>query len=298
MLSRLSRVGLWPRRRPRVLVFHLTQRGFYSEFSNMVNAYIFAAAKAWGFSLVSQRFLYGIDKGWEDYFARFWIESDGKRVECRGKSPMFDQIRSFDYSNVSVPEMGLFPNQVFANKRKIARKLYQLLPSVEADVNQLIAKLNLPSDYVAIHIRRGDKVGEAPFRTNRKTGSSEAQSFPVEAYLNRLLVEPEAEPRHIFVCTDSYAAFLELQNHARDAWRDPTIYTLASPTDKGHSTLLLRQQFKNKYQAVVRLLADVKICTKSRRFVGTYSSNLSRLVPLLHDQPDRCHSLDIDWTHR
>lgn len=70
----------------------------------------------------------------------------------------------------------------FEAKAEVARRMWRHTPATARAVRELNAELRLPQDYVAVQIRRGDKVGGARRETlkacERPTSPSSAHSGP------------------------------------------------------------------------------------------------------------------------
>ncbi len=284
---------LFPNRNAKLLVYGLTQRGFFSEINNMINAAIYCIDTDTGLVLDTEAFLYKHEKGWADYFVPFWETPDPslpqRRFELHYRSDikLWNRIRTYPYETVAVPERGLCNGQVFENKRRIAARIYQFQPDVREYIAQQIDDMRLPEGYAACHIRRGDKVGE-------QKGQPESERIEAADYVDRLLQDYPELPA-LFVCSDSYASIQEVQQYIAAKGLGIPVYTTCQPTALGHSTELLKEKFENQYASVLQLLLDVEICARAKCFAGTYSSNMSRFIALRHADATRCFSLDDAW---
>jgi hypothetical protein len=92
-----------------------------------------------------------------------------------------------------------------AQKRKLAHQLWQLRPELKRVFEKRFEALKLPSQYFAMHIRRGDKGPEAPL-------------VPIDTFVKALEkdIPPNASP-HVFVASDDSKAVADLHS-ARYTW--------------------------------------------------------------------------------
>ncbi len=284
---------LFANRNSKLLIYGLTQRGFFSEVNNMINAAIYCMDTDTGLVINADAFLYRAAKGWEDYFMRFWEIPEPARsqrqfeLHYRSDLKLWNRIRAYPYEQVDIPARGLCKGQVFENKKRITTRIYQFQPTVRQELDARVASLGLPEAYAACHIRRGDKVGE-------QKGQSESERIEASDYVDRLVVR-YPEMKALFVCSDSYASIEEAKQHIANRGLDIRVYTTCAPTAVGHSTELLKEQFDDPYTSVLQLLLDVEVCARARYFAGTYSSNMSRFIALRHADATRCFSLDEPW---
>jgi len=286
--------------------YYLARKGFFAEINCMLNGIIFCLHNNIKLNLISDFFIYRQNCGWEDYFEPFTETLNPspslKHFICDGLGATFNVIYNYDFLNINVPRLDLKPNDIFENKRKIAQLVYRYSERTKKLIDHIKADVELPNDYVAFHIRRGDKVGEAKLDPQ---ASIEAKKYPAKDYLEKLLNEKSLdtttsaslrvngfEIRNIFVCSDSYEAVEELKNFIEEENLDIKIFTTCKPSNKGWSTKEKTEKFENKFYEVIRLIADTDICLKSKYFVGTYSSNMSRFITLMHDNTENCFSMD------
>jgi len=255
------------------LRYELSERGFFSEINNMINAFNYAIKKGYDFQLETGRSPLYFSKGkYEHYLRKFWTDSlpcssYSKIHHCHGIDQMFQRIRRDRMS--------------FQQKRQLTLQIFQLQPAIAKRVETIIAQLGLASIYACFHIRRGDKVGETGRRYR------EARRFEAGRYLNRTSI------KCLYVCTDDYRSFRDLKGIVTPTHQ---CVTLCPPHDTGHSTHNRNRdkQSFSEYE-VVRLLSEIVLASRSKVFVGTYSSNLSRFVALIHQNPSACYSLDVGW---
>jgi hypothetical protein len=127
--------------------------------------------------------------------------------------------------------------------------------AIDQKINNLIQSLNLPNEYIGIHIRRGDK-------------KIEFNSFGIDEYLKK--AELITNVRNAFILTDDYNVINELQSRFRN-WQ---IYTLCEKYEKGYlHTEFLTKEIEFKHKQLIKLFASMDVLYKSNLFVGTFSSN-------------------------
>ena len=120
----------------------------------------------------------------------------------------------------------------------------------------------------AFHIRRGDKL------------HSESKKYHGEEYLEKLeQVAPGVSFQNCFVATDSYKAFLEVQESLEtQQWKTcRTLWTLTQPSERGH----FERSRVVKEEAVLQFLSELDILTRATYFVGTFGSNVGALAAVL-----------------
>lgn len=233
----------------------------------------------------------GPQKGWSCYFA---MEPCPDFAEC----PEFSRLLPRDVWNLPCVQVSSrlsasrlatvsrllareHPVSPMAYFRHLAHALWRLNPDTAERVATLTRNTGLArASYVALHVRRGDK---------RK----EAKLVALLQYARAVrLVAHAGEP--VFVATDDGRVLRTL----RGLLPGHELVALASTKSRrGH--LQARQNriwMKARYDSVVDLLGDVEMMRRARVFVGTFSSNLGRLVHVLRTGDERDSiSLDDRW---
>ncbi len=283
----------------RPLVYAMGDRGFYAEVTTVARAIIFAWANGRQLRLDSSAFAYAHAQGWGDYFEPFCEEvaeagqsASPERIEFTrtGDRRPFERLRAFQTDAVTIDGQRLrgFPFIM----RHIMRMIHRLNAPTRAAVDAIVGPLGLPSEYVALHMRRGDKVGD------------EDDHYAAEAYLDLLDPAPD-EP--IFLMSDEYACLAEVREALlRRGQRNP-IHSLCQPEHEGFDVWALRagerfagakapledDRTRTEYlQAEThRMLAEIEIAARAQRFVSTHGSNVGKAVWYLHDRPGDCRYL-------
>lgn len=168
--------------------------------------------------------------------------------------------------------------------RKIAASFFRPHAALVASAAQVRDALGMGSEYAAIHLRRGDKV------KGYDVGGTmivEGDDIPPARFLEHLdATAPEL--RDVFVMTDDYAVIQELK-----AVGTHRIFSYTAESEAGYDQSEYNKLRRSvRVRQINRLLTEVLVATSSARFVGSYKSNVSRFVYLLHADPGRCESLD------
>jgi len=138
--------------------------------------------------------------------------------------------------------------------------------------------------YFSLHIRRGDKVASA---------SKEAEAIDISMYVKQIKIT-HSNIDNIFIATDDYRVIEDFKKICPTHWN---VVTFCKSNATGH----IRRQFINesnavKKQLMIDLLIDIHFLIKAQFFIGTYSSNIGRLIALAKGS-DKCYSLYIEKWH-
>ncbi|MEM9283824.1 MAG: hypothetical protein AAGA96_18535 [Verrucomicrobiota bacterium] len=158
------------------------------------------------------------------------------------------------------------------------------------EIESSLKRLRLPERFGAIHVRRGDKVGENLAWTS-ETGHHEGLRVEVSEYLGAV-----SEKLDLFLLTDDFQTVEEARKILASQGGHRRLFTLATGARTGHSTLerIAEERFFSE-EEVMTLLTECEVARRAEVFVGTMSSNLSRYVALLRGDLASCASLDADW---
>lgn len=154
-------------------------------------------------------------------------------------------------------------------------ELFSYTDDFQNKLNSKIGKLSLNEEYNCLHIRRGDKVGEALYRWTDRTGRTESKRFEFEDYFNRV----NNSAKTIFIFTDDYRSVSEGKDYLRKNNIKRRIVTLTKPKDLGHST---DQDLDcNKIHTendLLKFLGKIEVSKNARQFIGTRTSNIFRYI--------------------
>ncbi len=294
------------------LVYCLGDRGFFAEVSTVARAMIYAWANGLQLLLSSEEFAWKGQHGWTDYFEPFCHEPsevDPARIKQHVAFTRTGDREPFNILRGYQPEELIFGHRRIIGFENIlaffVRMIFQPVEDCQSVIDTLSAQLGLPADYDALHIRRGDKVGD------------EDVHYPVEVYLNRLAPIPAG--RTLFVMSDSYQAVEEIRDNLKQDRADVRVVTLVERQSTGFDVWGLRRgekfmgqsndqsagqgahqnvdhghaQSQKDYilQQTQRLLAETVVAAGSSRFISTWLSNVGRTVCHLHPRQSQCQLL-------
>ncbi|CAK8681755.1 unnamed protein product [Clavelina lepadiformis] len=161
-------------------------------------------------------------------------------------------------------------------------------PWISVRVQQIKKKLNLTHPYVSIHVRRTDKL------------MIEARKFEVDEYMDPVVAWYDSQvgdasnyARRVYVASDDLASVIP---DARNKYPDYDFVYNAVDDKKLLKDMRQTVQSRQTEDELVALACELMILSESDYFVGTYSSNIGRLVTqLMHSSSDatfRSRSID------
>lgn len=165
--------------------------------------------------------------------------------------------------------------------RQVFHWVFRLRDDVREKVD-LRKKKILPegwTNYIAVHIRWGDKLG-----FTEKDHIREGVNAPLTDYVNVIrcyyAYSKKQIPNRVFIATDDYEAFLRIKELLGPGF---IVITSATPTDKGFSISQYRDDQQNlaKFESGIRLWADLEILSGGAVLVGNYESNVIRMTHLM-----------------
>lgn len=286
----------------RKLIFHFggdKGAGFYSELNTLLFSVLFALKYRCRFVLYSADCHFAFGNGWREFFLDFcpaykcsWIgKTIGRTYLGYGNKRLFlhklfsnDLMENdvyglcrsswFENERFFIPELGI-DGDIREALKAIIPIVYRFNDSYTTQIKQLISELNLPDDFICVHIRGGDKEREREL------------PFP-QSYIDR--AEEVTDCRCAFVFTDDYRIFQKLKDN-NPRW---TFYTSTAENELGHDA---QKYLEDSPQAIKRnfieLFASIEIAVKSQLFIGTYSSNIGLFIGMLIDD-DKFIGMDFD----
>jgi len=267
--------------------------GFGSEVNNLISAAMYCGEH--GLDCVVE------DERWNSGRLHDYLQADAvvrRRCSFDGRCKMLEIKRDKRTATVGWFAVCKHAKSVpFEAKAEVARRMWRHTPATARAVRELNAELRLPQDYVAVQIRRGDKVGGARRETLKVTISDYVRSAEAQC----AAAGPRRPPQVVAVCSDDVAAAEEFAAEMRR--RRPEV----GVRHRGRRSVpetLRRGHWQAEFNALpedVRrdltheFLADVEMMRAARALVCTHSSNVGRLVALLRD--GETISLDGAWTN-
>ena len=273
--------------------------GFFSEYNNMVLTILYCRKNNIDFCLSSRGANFAYSTGWRDYFVPFCREINlphqhvmnpryGAPLPTKGKREsikraIFTIVKNLNgidlltYDVFSKARSQLVDEALINECRAINRSIWRYNDTTLKAIEVRKQSLQLPRDYVALHVRRGDK-------------SREVQHVRIQRYMDVLMAHSEC--KNVFVATDDYSVYEELCEQY-PAWH---FYTLTSPQHQGYNQRTFEQYPKeNKRSEMIALFTDIEILSASSLFVGTLSSNIGMYL-YWRMEIGKCLGVDYqDW---
>ncbi len=281
--------------------------GFFSEYNNMILAMAYCLIHRIRFQITSENTDFNVQKGWAGFFVPFCeeVEDDGLHYVTENWRAALKNIilhRHYDAVLSLLPYLWPWKNEmrtqdVFGKcrDRKLANRIYEI-PSIgfrgslqqlcaqlvnitwryneetQKRIDELVAPLNLPKEYVAIHVRRGDK-------------ATEIQHTPIQAYMEKL----GGKYHNLFVASDDYSVVEEV----RKLYPDQQVWTLCTPAERGYDQAKADAESpEEKEKNRIVLFATMEVLNRATKFVGTYSSNMGMFMGMRN--PKICQGVDFD----
>jgi hypothetical protein len=293
-------------------IFALTERGFFSEVNNLLNAV--------AFGLITRRRL-GVDQttfqggmAWSDFFDAdlpgppSHLSLDPEWLITGAQSRHFSTIReTISRKRIRVTPLGLQSFDIFNLRRRLAQlfcvsrtgpgfgcSVIHTRRTLGSEASQLKMIDLRPKEFAAIHIRRGDKIEGEGYVDACGRLVIEGETTPISDYIN-LIRKFAPAIKTLFVLTDDYAAMDELHSLAPEL----RLLTTCPKSSTGYRNReFLQRPLEERTEAIERILTDVQVASQSALFVGPFKSNLSRFVANVHWDPARCLSVDElrQWT--
>lgn len=286
---------------PTRLVYPLTNRGWASEINNLALVMLYCFEH----KIELQLYTDGWNSGrWNNYFEPFckifkspvkipvyiFTEEGKKRKLYRifhkivyRKTHLTDSIRwnsikemSKQPGSYSYPEIGI-DGDVFHALQQLFTILLRPIESLKNELEAAILPYH-KRDILGIHVRRGDKL------------IREAGMFPVQEYVEKAQ-SAAFDFSEVFVASDSGQTLKEF----REALPNLKHSTFCDLDSAGHD----QRTFNNRALDIRiaetnNIIKDIYILKSSCYFVGTFSSNVGRLIHTLR-KGEHSLSLDEDW---
>jgi hypothetical protein len=304
-----------------------TKAGFFSQFFFMVNHYIYCKKHNRTFKLDSTNWLYKYSKGWTDYFIDIDFNgNDADKFRSSHPGKLLFSLSRASAEPVNYVEHGYFfenfPLYEYINALK---KIYTYNEKTKRIIDATIenyffgegSPYQRSSDeenekkYDSIFIRRGDKL---IFETNYISG---------EKYLE-LLIEKNPNCKNVYLQTDDYNSFVEIQDYINKNNLNINLFTRCSPNVHGHlilkwlsnveiqhlttsdttrnyyekvenrirtSTSLEEMSPEEKYEHTIEFLTGVEIVLNAEHCVLDKQSNVSRFLWIFNKDPSKVYDV-------
>jgi hypothetical protein len=271
--------------------------GFYSLFFFTLNHYLYAKKNNISFEVNGDNWLFKYKNGWEDYFQNinFYTNNDNGIIYSFKHYQTIHDYPLLDYK-YAIKETYKYNDETMQQINTIKKKI------------QLLEK-----DYDAIFIRRGDKL------------TSESNFISADRYIECLLTK-NPDCKTIFLQTDDYNCYIELQTYITNQKLDIQLITLCNEYLKGgmiifdfnlqngieqavhthtinkdyiHSVIDSLRQVKpvnqmspdEIYQHTIDMIIGVDIVLNSNICICEYSSNVSKFIKLAHNNSNNVYDI-------
>ena len=277
----------------RKLIHHFgTGNGFYSELNSLLFSVLYCLQHKLRLELYSKDAPFTFGNGWNEYFKDFCPEFRNRFVgKCISRDYSKNNIHDhicylykfisgntilndtywycrtgwFENCHFYIPELGI-DGDIRQAMKVIIPIIYRFNNRYTHIINNFIKGLNLPQEFISLHVRAGDKI-------------TERNLIKPQTYLEK--AKSLSNCHNIFVATDDYRIFEQL----RDDNPDFTFYTSTSPEERGNDTEKLFASSRDVIrQNLIEMFASVEVFLHSKLFIGTYSSNPGLFVGLLIDE--------------
>lgn len=276
----------------RKLIFHIggdKGAGFYSELNTLLLSVLFALKYKYQFVLYSKDCHFAFGNGWGEFFHQFCPEYDndyiGKKIGrtylgygnrrlflyklLSGnliENDIYGLCRSawFEQEMFDIPELAI-KGDIRDALKVVISIVYRFNEIYQQQIEDYMEKLNLPHDFICMHIRGGDKVKERDL-------------IEPQNYMDR--AEDMTACRNVFLFTDDYR-ILKILEANNPQWN---FFTSTSEHEVGHDAYeYLKEPEQNIRHSFIELFASIEIAVKSELFIGTYSSNIGLFIGMLLD---------------
>ena len=287
------------------LIFHLGHSmGFYSEFNNMVLAILYCRIHDIKFMLYSQDAVFRENRGWTDYFLPFCREFFLRPIHFingRTTNPklgikthfynivfklfihdvyltqeLWSNFRELDRTFTTVNIDGIEFTDLRKACKLLIEKIYVFNPRTRQEVDILKSTVDICGEYIAIHIRGGDK-------------KIESEIIAIDKYMEK--VAQISSIKQIFVSTDDYT-FFEL---LCAKYKDYHFYTISESTSRGY----LQRDFimfdgSKKRKELINMFASMELLLNAKHTICTFSSNIGMFIGMVKEE--NVYSVDLpNW---
>lgn len=272
-------------------------QGVFSEINNMIYAMLYCLENKIQFVLTSTNANFAPEKGWEEFFLPFCKQDankfHAKKYNVRFKEQLRKSLRRRfkvfvykifhrtkltqdifnkvypEYADkyVNIPELN-WHGRTYEIIKPLAELVWRFNPETRSEINEIIKNFNLPEKYVAIQMRRGDKVTIY----NGITASA-------DKYMTEL--KKITDIRDILLLCDEY----DDVKYLVDNYKDYNFYTICQPNEHGYSNEdFQKQDWSKKRKRTVELFATIDAMLKAKLFLGTEIANPQLFIKMFLDQ--------------
>ena len=298
------------------IIYSLTHRGLYSELVNLALAKVYADKYNYRLLVNSRNWNSKIDNGLSDWFIPYFEETHSiltyQEKIYNNEKPWIGKIyynpsafwgywrerlynKIFKFFNPTAllskesfqrMHSGDFLSQYSEGELLNAvsnsfKKFYKYNALTQNSISEKKQYINIPDNYISIHIRRGDKI---------VTG--EMENINLNIYVDAIRKYSYIS-NNIYIATDDVTVISYISKKLSDI--DIKIYYNKENKLKGfdEKTYNLKSDSVRRDE-VLNMLFDMDMMINSSFFIGTFSSNVGCVVAMYLGL-DKCHSIDVSW---
>lgn len=298
------------------IIYSLTHRGLYSELVNLALAKVYADKYNYRLLVNSRNWNSKIDNGLSDWFIPYFEETHSiltyQEKIYNNEKPWIGKIyynpsafwgywrerlynKIFKFFNPTAllskesfqrMHSGDFLSQYSEGELLNAvsnsfKKFYNYNALTQNSISEKKQYINIPDNYISIHIRRGDKI---------VTG--EMEDINLNIYVDAIRKYSYIS-NNIYIATDDVTVISYISKKLSDI--DIKIYYNKENKLKGfdEKTYNLKSDSVRRDE-VLNMLFDMDMMINSSFFIGTFSSNVGCVVAMYLGL-DKCHSIDVSW---
>ena len=300
----------------KIIIYSLTHRGLYSELVNLALAKVYADKYNYRLMVNSRNWNSKIDNGLSDWFIPYFEETHSiltyQEKIYNNEKPWIGKIyynpsafwgywrerlynKIFKFFNPTAllskesfqrMHSGDFLSQYSEGELLNAvsnsfKKFYNYNVLTQNNISEKKQYINIPDNYISIHIRRGDKI---------VTG--EMEDINLNIYVDAIRKYSYIS-NNIYIATDDVTVISYISKKLSDI--DIKIYYNKENKLKGfdEKTYNLKSDSVRRDE-VLNMLFDMDMMINSSFFIGTFSSNVGCVVAMYLGL-DKCHSIDVSW---
>ena len=300
----------------KIIIYSLTHRGLYSELVNLALAKVYADKYNYRLLVNSRNWNSKIDNGLSDWFIPYFEETHSiltyQEKIYNNEKPWIGKIyynpsafwgywrerlynKIFKFFNPTAllskesfqrMHSGDFLSQYSEGELLNAvsnsfKKFYNYNALTQNSISEKKQYINIPDNYISIHIRRGDKI---------VTG--EMEDIDLNIYADAIRKYSYIS-NNIYIATDDVTVISYISKKLSDI--DIKIYYNKENKLKGfdEKTYNLKSDSVRRDE-VLNMLFDMDMMINSSFFIGTFSSNVGCVVAMYLGL-DKCHSIDVSW---
>lgn len=253
-----------------VVLFNMSSiAGFGSVFFFMIHAYIYAKKTNTDFRIKNDGWAYTYDKGWRDYFDSLTDYDPAvkyshiKHTSHSYNVTNYDKVmkgdhkkHTFHFKNLKIPDYS------FKDYSDAVQEVFKPKQYIQELASRAIATMNGP--YVAIYVRRGDKV-------SGETAEMDAVD------LETVIAATGIESGNVFVMTDDY----RVVNEIRKLLPNCDVSTLTPSKKKGSfQGNIASNTPENKKSNAEELFSSIEVFHNATQGWADGRSNMGRFLKL------------------